>query len=163
MSHAFEAQVELVLGFLPVFAVRPDTVGIEMQRVIVDAKSSVLGDSCLPFFNFSIVEFLDVSTLNAYEVVVMVTLVKFENGFPRLEMMANQQPGLFKLSEYAIDRSQPDFHAFVEQQPVNVFCREMALIAILEQVEDLEPGQRRLQPFAFQILRGCHFRTDDDE
>lgn len=134
-----------------------------MQRVIVDAKSSVLGDYRLPSFNFGIVKFLDVSTLDAYQVVMMVTLVQFENGFSRLEMMADQQPGLFKLSEYAINGRQPDFHAIVKQQPVNVFCREMALFAVLEQIENLESGQSRLQPPAFQILRGFHFGTDHNE
>ena len=131
--------------------------------MIVDAKSPILCNFCLATFNFGIIELLDDSALDAHQVIVMVAVVQFENGFARLEMMANQQPGLFELGKHAINGCQPDFHAIVKQQPVHVFCREMALFAVLEKIEDLEAGQRRLQPPAFQILRRFHFRTDHDE
>ncbi len=131
--------------------------------MIVDAESTILGNFCLPPLNFGIIELLDDSALDAHEVVMMVAVVQFEDGFSRLEMMAYQQPGLFELGEHAINGRQSDFRSFAKQHSVHVFCREMALFAVLEKIEDLESGQRRLQPPAFQILRGFHFRTDHDE
>ena len=71
--------------------------------MIVNQKSSFLGNFCLPSFNFGINELLDVSALDAHEVVMMAAEVKFEDGFSRLEMMAYQQPGLFELGEHAVN------------------------------------------------------------
>lgn len=115
-----------------------------MQRMIVDAESPILCNFRLATFNFGIIELLDEPALHAHQVIMMVAVIQFENGFARLEMMANQQPGLFELGKHAINGSQPDFHAIVKEKPVHVFCREMALVGVLEKIEDLEAGQRRL-------------------
>ena len=88
--------------------------------------------------------------------VVVVTLVQFKHGLAGLEVMADQQTGLFELGQDAVNRRQPDLHAVIEQQLVDILRRQVALVAALEQVEDLEPGQGCLEPDALQILRRLH-------
>jgi len=127
-----------------------------MQRMLLYAEAAIPGDLGLASLDFRIVEFLDVSALDAHEMVVVIALIELEDRFAGLEMMANQQSRLFELCEHAVDCRQPDFHAFVKQQLVHVFRREVALFAALEQIENLQPGQRCLQAHAFQILRRFH-------
>ena len=73
--------------------------------------------------------------------------------------MSNQQTGLFELCEDSIYGGQPDFHAVVEQEFVDIFRRQMTFVAVFEQVENFEPGQCCLEPHALEILRRCHLST----
>ena len=56
---------------------------VQSQSVFIQGKAALFGDACLSFLNFGIVEFLNAATLQADQMVVMPSLVKFENGFAK--------------------------------------------------------------------------------
>ena len=52
-------------------------VRVERERVVLQRKTALLGDQVLTALDLGIEELLDVSALQAYEVVVMVPFVEF--------------------------------------------------------------------------------------
>jgi len=119
----------------------------------MDGKAAFLGNAMLPFLDFTVKEFLDFSALQADQVVVMVAFVEFEYGFVAVEMVAYQQARLFELREHTIDRGKTDIQVFIRQQAVHFLGCHVAFIALLEQVENFQAGQRGFETNAFEIRR----------
>jgi len=124
--------------------------------VLLDVETPLLGDFYLATLDLGIEEFLYVPALHAYQVIVMSALVQLEHRFAAFEVMAGEQPRLLELGEHAVDGSEPDLHAFAQQELIHVLGRKMPLLAALEEIEDLQPGKRGFQPDGFQVLRGTH-------
>ncbi len=138
---------------LSVRALRAVAVAVELQRMFVDREPALARDRDLPLLDLGVEEFLDVAALQADEVIVVATLVQFEDRLPALEVMPRQQAGLLELREHAVDGREPDVHAFGQEDLVDVFGGQMALVAVLEQIEDLQPRQRGLQADGLEIVR----------
>jgi len=66
-----------VFGFAR--AVLADAVRVDVQRVVADAETALVGDLFLAFFDFGAVELFDMAALHADEVVVMAALVELVN------------------------------------------------------------------------------------
>jgi len=111
--------------------------------VLADLEAAFAGDPELPLFDFRIEEFLDPAALQADQVVVVTALVQFEYGFARLEMVADQQPRLLELRQYAVYRRQADIDAVGQQLLVDIFGGQVPDLALLEQVDD--PRRNRAQ------------------
>ena len=139
--------------WLAVGAVFLDAVGVDLQRVVVDGEAAFLGDAGLAFFDFGVEELLDLAALQADQMIVVVALVEFEHRLVAVEVVAHQQPGLLELGEHAVDRGETDILAFVRQQPVHLLCGHVALVALLEQIEDFQARQRGLETDALEIGR----------
>src|SRR3954465_13583042 len=90
----------------------------------------------------------------------MAALCMGEYGLAGFEMMPDQDAGLLKLCQNAINRRKTNFHAFTKQNFIRVCRCQMTHIAVLEQIEDLQARQSRLQPDGLQIVRGGHDGTD---
>src|SRR3954469_19904179 len=116
----------------------------------VQRKAASARDLVLAPLDLGVVELLDPTALQAHEVVVMPALVQLEHRLAGLEMLAREQPCMLELREHAIDRSETDVDAFGDQRLVDVFGREVAHLARFEQLEDLAPGQRRLEAAVLQ-------------
>src|SRR6185436_20464000 len=149
-------------GFVPVRAVGLDAVGIQLQRVLMDRKAAVLGDFHLAAFDFAIVEFVHATALDADQVIVMAALVELEYRLAGFEMMTDQDAGLLELGEHAVDGCQTDLHAFLHQHLVDVLGCQVANIAVLEQVEDLQSRKGSLQSDVLEVVRCSHVRTDTE-
>ena len=76
----------------------------------------------------------------------MRTLVELEHRHAVFEMMARHQAGGFELRQHAIDGGESDVLARAEQPLVDLFGRHVARGAALENLEDLQPRQRDLEP-----------------
>ena len=87
---------------------------------------------------------------------MVAALVELEHRLAGLEVLARQQPGLLELRQHAVDGGEADVDAFGEQRLVDVLGREVAHLARLEQLEDLAPGQRRLEAAVLQALHRAH-------
>ena len=110
----------------------------------------------LPLLDFFVEELLDATALQADDVIVMAALVQFEHSLAAFEMMAYQQAGLLELGQYSIDRGQPDVLAGSQQNLVDVFRRQMPLLAVLEQAEHLQSGQGGLEAGIFEFVGLAH-------
>ena len=136
---------------LAVGAVILDAISINLQRVIVDGESALLGDAMLTFFNFAVDKLLDLAALNTDQVIVVIALVQFKYGLVTVKVVAHQQAGLLKLGQHSVYRRQADFLTLVGQQPINLLRRHVSLVALLEQIENLQAGKRGFETNALEI------------
>ena len=125
---------------------------IERQCVIGDFKTAFTGDVVLALFDFLIVEFLDATTIQAYQVIVVRALVQLKYRLARFEMIAMQQPGLLELCQDAINRRQADVHVVEQQYLVDIFRAEMTYRAVMKNIENLQPREGCFQAAGFQIF-----------
>jgi len=117
----------------------------------MDGETAFLGDAVLALLDFGVEEFLDLAALQADQVIVVVAVIQLEHGLVAVEMVAHQQSGLLELREHAVHRGQTDILAFVSQQAVNLFRSHVALVALLEQIEDFQARQRGFEADALEI------------
>jgi hypothetical protein len=69
---------------------------------------------------------------------------------------ARQDAGLLELREHAVNGGQADVRALFQQHAEHVFGRHVALCALLEHVQDLQPRQRGLQAGALEFVDVGH-------
>ena len=115
--------------------------------MFADVETAFLRNGGLSLFNFRVKEFFDAPALQADQVIVVPALVKLEDRLVGFEMVADQQSGLLELGQHAVDRRQPRVGAVFKQQSVNIFGREVANVALLEQLEYAQPRQRCFEAF----------------
>ncbi len=82
----------------------------------------------------------------------MVAFVELEDRLARFEVMALQEAGLLELGEDPVNGGQADIHVFGDQQAIHVLGGEVAVLGLLEQVEDLQSGEGCLQADIFEVL-----------
>src|SRR3990170_1045605 len=84
-------------GSIPVRAIVPDAVGVNVQRMVVNPVTAVLGDSLLPLLDLGVEELFHVPALHAHEMVVMPAPVELEHRLSGLEVVADEEPRLLEL------------------------------------------------------------------
>ena len=80
--------------------------------MLANREAAFFGDFLLALFDFGVEELFYAAALQTDEVIVMAALVEFEYGFTALEMMADQQAGLFELGEHSVYGGEPDIFVF---------------------------------------------------
>src|SRR5579864_1146918 len=131
-------------------------IGVQVERVLADFEPTLLGDLRLALLDLGVVELLDAAALHAHEVIVVLPLVELEHRLAGFEMMPDEQSSLLELGQYAIDGRKSDVETVGEQELVDVLGGEMANLRRLEQIDDLEAGNRRLETGAFEVVRVAH-------
>ncbi|MNT53553.1 hypothetical protein D3C72_1906430 [compost metagenome] len=86
-------------------------------------------------------------------VAAFVQLVDRLAGF---EVMTNQDTGLFELGQHAIDGGQTDIRIFGDQLLVHVLGRQMAILAVLEQLHDTQARAGCFQADVFEMAGFVH-------
>lgn len=71
--------------------------GVKAESMFGDAKAFALGNSMLAFFYRCVVELLNPTTVQAHQMVMVLTFIEFVNGFAALKMIAAQNASLFEL------------------------------------------------------------------
>jgi outer membrane protein assembly factor BamE len=71
-------------------------------------------------------------------------------------VLAGQQARLFELREHAVDGGEADIDALGKERLVHVLGRKVPHLARFEQLEDLAPGQGRLEAAVLQALHRAH-------
>lgn len=129
---------------------------VEVERVFANQEAALLGDFRLSALDLGIVEFLDASTVDAHQMIVMLPGTEFENRFARFEIVTFEQARLFELGENAVNGRQANVKVLGEQQPIDILCRQVADLGPLEQGENLEARKRGFQPDTLQIVGVTH-------
>src|SRR5690348_11369291 len=137
-------------------AVDLDAIRVDVELVVVDREAALLRDLVLALLDLGVVELLHAAALQAHQVVVVPALVELVDRLAALEVVAHEKPRLLELREHAIDRGEPDVGVLVQQLAVHVLGGEVALVAVLEEVQHLEPRHRDLEARALQFLRFAH-------
>lgn len=133
-----------------------EAIHVQMQSMLAYLEAAFACDAVLARLDFRIDEFFDPAALHTNQVIVMLPVVQLEYGFSGFEMVPFEQAGLLKLSQYAINRGEPNVHAFVHQQTINILGRHVALAAMLKKLENFEPWQCCLEAHALKVLRIGH-------
>ena len=97
--------------------------------MVADPVAELFGDGLLPLLDDGIDEFLDASAFLADDVVMMATVVEFEDCASTFEIVTLDEPGRLELGQYTINSGQPDVLTGFEQGPVHFFRREMEIRA----------------------------------
>jgi len=121
--------------------------------MVGDFKTTFLRNLDLALLDFLIEEFLDLAAIQADQMVVVRTFVQLEHRLAGFEVIALQQAGLLKLRQHAIDRGQADIQVVIQQNTVHVLGAQMTHFGIVEDVENLQTGQRRFEAAGFQLGR----------
>ncbi len=119
-------------------------------------KALFLGNRTLPILDPGVKKFLDLTTVQTDQMIVVISLVELENRLAGFKMASQQNPGLFKLGEHPVDRGQPNVDRVAEQGTVDVFGRQMTAGRPMEDVQHLQTWCRDLQSGGFEILGAWH-------
>ena len=134
------------------------TAAVDIERVIENFETAVLGNGFLAFFDLGVVKLLDAAAIDADQVIVVLAVVDFENGLAGFEEVTLEQPSLFKLGKDAVDGGQSNIHVFSDQRAIDVFCRHVTLGAFFEQLKNLQSGESRFQTNVLEALWVAHRR-----
>jgi hypothetical protein len=86
-------------------------------------------------------------------VVVVASFIQFEYRLARLEMVPNQQTCLLELGQHAVHGREPDVEAVSQQLLVDVFRGQVADLAVLEDIDDLQTWQGRFEAGVLEVVR----------
>lgn len=98
-----------------------------------------LGDRVLQFLDLVADEFDHLARVDIDHMIVVATIVEFEDGVAICEVLPRHQASGFKLGEHAVHRGEPDVFARIEQLPVNILGTEMPIFRARQDLEDLDP------------------------
>jgi len=121
--------------------------------VIANDKPPLLGNAGLTFFDFPVIKLFDLAALQTDQMVVMVAMIEFEYGLVAVEVMTDQQARLLELGQHTVDRGKADVLALVRKQSIHFLGSHMALVALLEQIENFQTWQRGFETDALEIGR----------
>src|SRR6266568_4736784 len=122
----------MISARLAVRALRLHAFGVQIKRMLADLEPAFVRDLGLPLLDVRIEEFLDSAALQAYEVVVVATLVQLEDSLAGLEVMPDEQSGLLELGENAVHGRKPDIDTLGQELLVDVLGGEVPDLALLE-------------------------------
>ncbi len=120
--------------------------------MVADGEAELLGHRGLALLDARIHELFDAAAVKTHDMVVMRTLVELEHRHAILEVVAGDQACGLELREHAVHRGKADVLVGLQQRAVDVLGREVAGLAALEDLEDLQPRQGYLQPGLAQVL-----------
>src|SRR6478735_6924180 len=121
-----------------------------------DLEALEFRDVVLPLLDLRVVELFDPTAVEADQVVVVRALVQFVDRLAAFEVAAGQDAGLLELRQHAVDRRQADVRALLEQHAEHVLGRHVALVALLEDLQDLQARQRGLEAGALEVVDVGH-------
>lgn len=110
-------------------------------------------DFFLTLLDGDVAEFLNPTTADTDDVIVMFTLIQFKYGLIAFEVMPFDQTCRFKLGQNPVDGSQSDVSTFLNQAAMELLGGQMPLIvrATFEQLKNFDAGCSDLQPCLLDI------------
>jgi len=126
-------------------AILPQTIRVQIERVILDGEPTLPGDALLALFDLGVKELFHPTALQADQMVVVLALVELKHGLAGFEIVTFQQTCLFELCQHAIDGCQADVLVVLDQLAIDIFGGQVLLFGILEQFQDFEPGMSGLE------------------
>jgi hypothetical protein len=120
--------------------------------VVLDLEVVLVRDGHLLFLDACVHELLDPAACEAHEVVVMRPFIDFEHRRHAVEVVPGHEAGRLELREHAIDGGEADVLVRFEQVLVDVLGAHVPGLCAAQDLEDLDPRQRDLEPGLAQIV-----------
>jgi hypothetical protein len=115
-----------------------------------------LRNGMLATLNFFVVKLFHMAALQAKQVIVMTTPIKFVNRFVIVKVMSNQNAGMLELGQHAVHRGEADIDAIGHQQTIHIVGGQMALIGLFEQGEDFQAWAGDFQAQGLELIGAGH-------
>lgn len=87
----------------------------------MDNKAMLLGNFLLLCFDALINKLGHAPTFNAHHVIVVRFIIQLKDCACTFEFIADNEPGIFKLGQYTVDRRQPDVLLLLEKNFIDIF------------------------------------------
>jgi hypothetical protein len=129
---------------------------IQSQSMVLKTETTRLGNAALAGFNVCIKKLFYPTAGEAHQMVVVCALIQLKHGFADFKVVARQNAGLLKLHEHAINGGKADVGAFIEHAAVNVFGAQMALGAVLKNLQNFDSGLSGFEAAVFDFVSACH-------
>ena len=110
----------------------------------------------LPLLYLGVVKLFHFSAIQAHQMVVVLTFVKFINRLAAFKMAAAQDTGPLELRQYAVNGRQAHVRPLIEKDAEHVLGGHMALPPFLENFQNFQPWQCGLEPRAFEFIDVGH-------
>jgi len=120
--------------------------------VVADRKAEFIGHGSLPLLDPGIDELFHPTAIEAQDVIVVRAGAEFEHRHAIGEVVTCDQSRRLELRQHAIHRGEPDVFSGIDELAIDVFGRQMAIAAVLENLENLDARQRHLQSRLAQII-----------
>jgi hypothetical protein len=109
---------------------------VQGKRVIGDLEAQPVRNRALPLLNTLVRELFDPAAVYADDMVVVRTLVQFENGRATFKVMTGHESGRFELSQHAIDGGEANVLVHFKQAPIDVLGAHVSRLGIREDLEN---------------------------
>ena len=120
--------------------------------MVLEHITVLVGDIALDLFDPLVAKLDDDAGFQADHMIVVRAIRQLEYGRAALEIVSADETGLLELGQHPIDGGEPEFFPGVEQQPINPLGAQVALLRVLEDLKDLEPGRSYLESRVAQVL-----------
>jgi len=123
---------------------------------VVLQLETVRGDDlALPALDFLVVELDHFAGVGTHHVIVVLVLGHLEHRVSAIEVVPLHEAGRLELRQYTVDRREPDILTRLDQRLVHVLGAEVPIARLVENLEDAQPRQGRLQSRFLEFL-GIH-------
>jgi len=119
--------------------------------VVLQSESLLARNGSLALLDVLIEKLHDLAAFDAYQVVVMTSAVELEHGLPAFEVVTGYQTGAFELGQNPVDGRQSDLLSPLKEQLIDILGAQVALVAGLEHVENLDTRQGNLESCLFDL------------
>lgn len=112
----------------------------------------------LALLNLGIKKLFHATTVQADQVVMVLTFVEFVDRFAAFEMTAHQNVSLLKLGQYPVHGGQSHVRMLQQQHAKHVLGSHVALLTFLKNLQNFQTGKRGLESRAFEFVdlgHGC--------
>ena len=131
---------------VPGRAIHALAAAVQDHRVILDLELQLRGDGALPVLDARVHELFDLAAVKTDDMVVVLALVQLEHRGRTLEVMARDEAGRLELRQHPVHGCKANVLVRLEQMLINVFRAHVARRRGAENLQNLEPRQRDLEP-----------------
>lgn len=125
---------------------------VNHEGVVVDLEAEFVGHGSLTLLDLRIDELLDVAAIDTENVIVVGPGIQLEDCHAVFEMVSRHEPRSLELRQHAIHRRQADVLAQIDEPPVDVLGRHMAIDRRFENVEDFDAWRGDLETRLAKIV-----------
>jgi len=106
--------------------------------MVLQHEPTLARDLLLTILDLGVIELFDPAALQTDQMIVVSTLVDFEDRLARFEIAAAKNSGLLELRQHPVDSSEADLDVIIDQNAIDILGAHVPLPATLENFQDLQ-------------------------
>ncbi len=130
-------------------ALTAGTVTVEVETVVGETDIVLFGNLALALLNHLVGELDHLAAVQANQMVVVLLSRQLEYRLAPFEVMAGHDTGIIKLVENTVDGGEANLFTQIDQAFIEIFGTGVLAVRLLQDFQDLDPGQGDLEPGLF--------------